>query len=357
MSTSTALSIKVLKTSISKLDELDFNNLSFGKAFSDHMFVADYKNGKWTNLEIVPYGPFLMSPAAAVLHYGQAIFEGMKAYKNEKGEVSLFRPLANHKRINVSAERMCMQTIPEDVFMEGLTQLVKLDADFVPTAEGSSLYIRPFLIATDEFIGVHPSDSYRFIIITSPSGAYYSEPVKVLVETNYTRAVEGGVGFTKVSGNYGRSLLPTKLAAEKGYQQIIWTDGKTHQYVEESGTMNLMVIINDVLITAPLGDTILAGITRDSVLTIARDWNMKVEERKVSVVEILEAHKAGTLQDAFGTGTAATITHISHIGFEGKDYELPPVKARGFSNKVKMELENIHLGKVKDVHNWMLKIS
>ena len=204
---------------------------------------------------------------------------------------------------------------------------------------------------------MHPSESYRFIIITSPSGAYYSEPVKVLVETNYTRAVEGGVGFTKVSGNYGRSLLPTKLAMEKGYQQIIWTDGKTHQYVEESGTMNLMVIINNVLITAPLGDTILAGITRDSVLTLARDWNMKVEERKISVVEIIEAHKSGTLQDAFGTGTAATITHISHIGFNGKDYELPNVKTRTFSNRVKKELDNIHLGKAEDTHNWMYHVS
>jgi branched-chain amino acid aminotransferase len=356
MSTSTAVFIKVQKTTQSRIKDLDFNHLSFGKVFSDHMFVADYKNGKWDDCQIVPYAPFQMSPAAAVLHYGQAIFEGMKAYKNEKGEVSLFRPIANQKRINTSAERMCMQTIPEEIFMEGLKQLIELDSAWVPTVEGSSLYIRPFLIATDEFIGVHPSDSYRFIIITSPSGAYYSEPVKVLVETNYSRAVEGGVGFAKVSGNYGRSLLPTKLANDRGYQQIIWTDGKTHQYVEESGTMNLMVVIDDVLITPPLGDTILAGITRDSVLTLARDWDMKVEERKLSIIEVMEAHKGGILQDAFGTGTAATITHISHIGFEGKDYELPPVNTRIFSNKVKKELDNIHLGKVEDIHKWMFKL-
>lgn len=357
MAFTTTLNIKVKKTSESRLKELDFDNLSFGSDFSDHMFVADFVDGKWCKLKILPYGPFQITPGAAVLHYGQAIFEGMKAYKNEKGDVSLFRPLANHARINKSAERMCMETIPEDVFMNGLIELIKLDAPWVPTQEGSSLYIRPFLVAMDEFIGVHPSSSYRFIIITSPSSAYYSEPVKVLVETTYTRAVEGGVGYTKVSGNYGRSLLPTKQALEKGYQQIIWTDGKEHRYVEESGTMNLMVMIDGVLITPPLGDTILAGITRDSVLTIARDWGVKVEERKVSIDEIIAANKTGTLEDAFGTGTAATITHISHIGYEGTDYELPPIESRGFSNKVKEELANIHLGKVADKHNWMLKIT
>jgi len=350
-------SIKIQKTSQSKLKELDFDNLSFGKAFADHMFVADFKNNKWTDLQIVPYGAFSISPAAAVLHYGQAIFEGMKAYKNENGEVSMFRPLANFKRMNASAERMCMQTIPEDVFMSGLAELVKLDKDFVPTAEGSSLYIRPFLIATDEFIGVHPSDSYRFIIITSPSGAYYSAPVKVLVETKFTRAAEGGVGFAKTSGNYGRSLLPTKIANEKGYQQIFWTDARNHRFLEESGTMNLMVVIDDVLITPSLTDqTILPGVTRDSVLTLAREWNMKVQERKISIDEVMETHAKGTLQDAFGAGTAATITHVSHIGFEGKDYELPDVKIRTFSNRVKKELEDIHRGRVKDTHNWMYKV-
>jgi len=352
----TSTSIKIQKTTQSKLNELDFNHLSFGKAFADHMFMADFNNNKWTDLQIVPYGAFPISPAAAVLHYGQAIFEGMKAYKNETGEVSIFRPWANFNRLNVSAERLCMQTVPEEVFMGGLTELVKLDKNFVPTAEGSSLYIRPFLIATDEFIGVHPSDSYRFLIITSPSGAYYSAPVKVLVETTYTRAAEGGVGFAKVSGNYGRSLLPTKLAAEKGYQQIFWTDARNHRFLEESGTMNLMVVIDDVLITPSLGDTILPGVTRDSVLTLAREWKMKVQERKISIDEVIDAHTKGVLQDAFGTGTAATITHVSHIGFEGKDYELPDVKTRTFSNRVKIELEDIHRGRIKDTHNWMYKV-
>ena len=356
MMTAETFSVKVQKTSKSRLSELDFNNLSFGKAFSDHMFMADYKDGQWADAQILPYGPMPMSPSTSALHYGQAIFEGMKAYKNDKGEVLLFRPLDNHKRINISAERMAMPGISEELFMEGLKQLVSLDRDWVPTTEGASLYIRPFLIGTDEYIGVKPSDDYRFYIITSPGGMYYNEPIKVLVETNFIRAVEGGVGYVKASGNYGRSLFPTKLAQQRGYHQIIWTDGRNHRYLEESGTMNLMFVIDDVLITPPLGDTILAGITRDSVLTLARDWKMKVQERKISIDEVIDAHKRGTLEEAFGTGTAATIAHIAQIGFEGKDYVLPPVPERIFSNRVAKELDNIRKGRVVDRHNWMYKI-
>ncbi len=356
MTSREGLSIRIQQTEESKLKDLDFSNLSFGKDFSDHMYVADFKGGEWCNLRILPYASFRITPGAAILHYGQSIFEGMKAYKNKDGQVSLFRPLENHKRMNISAERMCMETIPEDVFMDGLIELVKLDKAFVPTEDGSSLYIRPFLVATDEFIGVKPSETYRFLIITSPSGPYYSEPVKVLIETKYTRAVEGGVGFAKVSGNYGRSLLPTLKAEEQGYQQIIWTDGKEHKYLEESGTMNLMFVINDILITPPLGDTILPGITRDSILTIAREWGIQVEERRITIDDILNAHNDGTLQDAFGTGTAATITHISHIGLNGTDYELPAIENRTLSNKLKKELEAIHTGKIDDTRGWMIKI-
>jgi branched-chain amino acid aminotransferase len=228
-----------------------------------------------------------------------------------------------------------------------------MDNAWIPTAAGASLYIRPFIIGTDEFIGVKPSDTYRFYIFTSPAGVYYNKPVKVLVETNFIRAVEGGVGFVKASGNYGRSLFPTKLAQQRGYDQIIWTDARNHRYLEESGTMNLMFVIDDVLITAPLGDTILAGITRDSVLTLARDWKMKVQERKISIDEVIDAHKKGTLDEAFGTGTAATIAHISQIGFEGKDYILPDTNGRIFSNRVAQELENIRKGRSEDIHNWM----
>lgn len=356
MVTQDTVSIKVQKTAHSRIDELDFNNLSFGKVFSDHMFMADYKNGQWGDAQIVPYGPVLMSPSTSVLHYGQAIFEGMKAYKNEKGDVALFRPLDNHKRINISADRMCMPNITQEYFLEGLRKLIQMDQAWIPTAAGASLYIRPFIIGTDEFIGVKPSDTYRFYIFTSPSGVYYNKPVKVLVETNFIRAVEGGVGYVKASGNYGRSLFPTKLAQQRGYDQIIWTDARNHRYLEESGTMNLMFVIDDVLITAPLGDTILAGITRDSVLTLARDWKMKVQERKISIDEVIDAHKKGTLDEAFGTGTAATIAPISQIGFEGKDYILPDTKGRIFSNRVAQELENIRKGRSEDIHNWMYKI-
>jgi branched-chain amino acid aminotransferase len=356
MVTTDTLNIKVQKTANSRVKELDYNNITFGKLFSDHMFIADFKDNHWCDSEIVPYGQIPMSPATSALHYGQAIFEGMKAYKNSKGEVYLFRPLDNHKRINISAERMAMATIPQEIFMQGLTSLINLDRDWVPDTDGSSLYIRPFIVGTDEFIGVKPSDNYRFYIITSPAGKYYNEPVKVLVETNYIRAVEGGVGFVKASGNYGRSLFPSKLAQKRGYQQIIWTDARNHRYLEESGTMNLMFVIDDVLITPPLGDTILAGITRDSVLTLARDWKMKVQERKISIDEVIDAHKRGTLEDAFGTGTAATIAYISQIGFEGKDYVLPPVEGRIFSNRVAQELDDIRKCRIEDRHNWMYKV-
>ena len=350
------IEVKVQKASNSRIKELDFENLSFGKVFSDHMFTADYKNNQWGDAQIIPYGPIPMSPSTSALHYGQAIFEGMKAYKNLKGEVSLFRPLANHKRINISAERMCMPPIPEEIFLEGLRKLIELDNNWVPMNEGSSLYIRPFIIGTDEFIGVKPSDTYRFYIITSPSGLYYNRPVKVLVETNFIRAVEGGVGFVKASGNYGRSLYPTKLAQKKGYDQIIWTDAQNHRYLEESGTMNLMFVIDDVLITTPLGDTILAGITRDSVLTLARDWKMKVQERKISIDEVINASKNGSLHEAFGTGTAATIAHIAQIGFENINYDLPEIQPHSFANRVAKELENIRRGRVEDIHKWMYKI-
>ncbi|MDO9184721.1 MAG: branched-chain amino acid aminotransferase [Bacteroidia bacterium] len=357
MITANTIEVKVQKISKSRINELDFEHLTFGKIFSDHMFVVDYKNNQWGDAQILPYGPVPMSPSTSALHYGQAIFEGMKAYKNDKGEVSLFRPFDNHKRINISADRMCMPGIPQEYFIEGLKQLVRLDKDWVPTADGASLYLRPFIIGTDEFIGVKPSDTYKFYIITSPGGVYYNKPVKVLVETNFIRAVEGGVGFVKASGNYGRSLYPTKLAQQRGYDQIIWTDARNHRYLEESGTMNLMFVIDDVLITAPLGDTILAGITRDSVLTLARDWKVKVQERKISIDEVIDAHKNGTLQEAFGTGTAATIAHISTIGFEGKDYVLPGIEGQMFSQRVAKELEDIRKGRAEDIHNWMYKIA
>jgi branched-chain amino acid aminotransferase len=352
-----SMDIKINKITKSRVGDYDVNNVPFGKVFSDHMFVAEYADGKWQTGEISPYRDIPMSYALSALHYGQAIFEGMKAYKNDKGEISLFRTLENFKRLNISAVRMAMPEVPEEIFMGGLTELLKLDKAWVPSSETGSLYIRPFIIATDEAIGVKASETYKFIIITCPAGKYYSEPIKVMVETNYFRAVEGGVGFVKAAGNYGRSLFPTKLAQQKGYQQVIWTDAKTHSYVEESGTMNLMFVIDNILITPATSDTILAGVTRDSVLQLAREWGMMVEERKVSIKEIFDAHKNGKLQEAFGVGTAATIAQIVTIGFEGKDYELPPIEKRKFSPRVDQALRDIRKGRTEDKFRWTLKVA
>lgn len=351
------MQIAVEKVKVSRLPGLDVNNLVFGRVFSDHMFISDYTDGNWTENRIVPYADLPMSPASSVIHYGQSIFEGMKAYRSDSGEILLFRPLDNHKRLNRSAHRMAMPDVPEEVFMEGLRELLLLDKGWIPDGEGRSLYIRPFHMATDEYIGVKASDNYKFMIITSPVGHYYSEPLRVMIETQYFRAVQGGVGATKVSGNYGRSHYPTQLAKQKGYDQLIWTDSREHRYVEESGTMNLMFVIDDVLITPPLGDTILAGITRDSVLTLARDWGMKVQERRIAIDEIMDAFNRGVLQEAFGTGTAATIAQISVIGHAGIDYTLPPVAERKFSNKVNKALDDIRRGRAEDKHGWVVKIS
>lgn len=349
--------VKITKTAKSRVKDQDVNNVPFGKVFSDHMFVAEFKDGKWHQGEIMPFQDVPMSYALSALHYGQAIFEGMKAYKCGNGEINLFRPLDNFKRLNISAVRMAMPEVPEEIFIGGLIELLKLDKDWVPESESGSLYIRPFMISTDEAIGVKASDTYKFIIFTCPAGKYYSEPIKVMVETNYFRAVEGGVGFTKCAGNYGRSLFPTKLAQQKGYHQVIWTDAKTHSYVEESGTMNLMFVIDNILITPATSDTILAGVTRDSVIQLAREWGMLVEERKVSIKEIFDAHKNGKLQEAFGVGTAATIAHIVTIGYEGKDYVLPPVESRKFAPKIDQALRDIRKGRTEDKFRWIMKVA
>lgn len=350
------IDIKITPVKKSRVHDQDVNNVPFGRVFADHMFIAEYEDGKWTKCYIQPYENVPMSYAISSLHYGQAIFEGMKAYKSDDGHVSMFRPLENFYRLNKSAIRMAMPEVPEEIFMGGLNELLKLDKDWVPTSEYGSLYIRPFMISTDEAIGVKASDTYKFIIFCCPAGKYYAEPVKVLIEHHYFRSVRGGVGYVKAAGNYGRSLYPTKLAQEKGFQQVIWTDSETNKYVEESGTMNLMFVIDGVLITPSLSDTILAGITRDSVLTVARDWDIPIEERKISTDEIIEAHAKGTLQEAFGTGTAATIAHIKAIGFEDKLYELPPVEERKFAPKVDEFLRNLRKGREGDRHHWMYQV-
>lgn len=340
----------------SRISEVDFDDLKFGKVFSDHMFVADYCDGQWQNLQIVPYAPLSFGPAMSALHYGQAIFEGMKAYRTSNDEIVVFRPDANWKRINTSADRLCMPAIPEDVFMSGLSQLLQIDSQWVPKQKESALYIRPFMFATDEFVGIRPSDTYKFIIFTCPVGAYYNEPVRVRVETKFTRAAEGGTGFSKAAGNYAGALYPTKLAQAEGYHQLLWTDGKEHKYFEESGTMNLMFVINNVLVTPAVSSSILSGITRDSVVALAKEWGIAVEERRVSVAEVLEAIDNGTLQEAFGAGTAAVIAPIILINHEGSDYHLPALETRQFSNRVRKALDDIKHCRIADTHGWIYKI-
>lgn len=348
-------SIDIQPTAHSRIHQVDFDNLPFGHVFSDHMLVADYKEGRWVSCKIIPFAPLTISPATSVLHYAQSIFEGLKAYKNEKGEILVFRPQDNYRRMLRSAERMCMPSIPEEIFMEGMKELLLLDKAWIPQQKGASLYIRPFMFATDEFIGVRPSSSYKFIIFTCPVRQYYSEPVRVRIETHYTRAVPGGTGYAKAAGNYAAALYPAKLAQQAGYHQLIWTDGKTHEYIEESGTMNIMFRQGDRIITAPLGDSILAGITRDSVLTLARSWGYQVEERPVPVKEIITYLEEGKLDEAFGVGTAATIAHIALIGYKDKDYALPSIEKRTFSNRVLNTLDDIKYGRIADPYGWIWK--
>lgn len=350
------LDINITKTEESKLPHVDFDNLSFGRTYSDHMFMADYEDGEWKNTRIVPFRDLRISPANASLHYAQSIFEGLKAHKSESGEILAFRPDANAKRFNRSAERMCMPAVPEELFLGAIDALVKLDKSWVPDREGSSLYIRPFMFATDPYIGVRPSDTYSFIIITGPTGAYYSEPVKVKIEQQFTRAVRGGVGAAKTAGNYAASIFPAKQAQADGYHQLIWTDGQTHEFIEEAGTMNIMFVIDGVLLTPPTSDSILPGITRESALALANDWGIPVEERPISVSEVIEALEKGTMTEAFGIGTATTISPIAMIGHEGNDYELPAVETREVSNRLLAAITKIRLGEIEDAHGWIRKM-
>jgi branched-chain amino acid aminotransferase len=350
------LRIEIARALKSRRAEVDFDHLPFGKICTDHMFMVDFQNKEWKNPRIIPFGHIPMSPVSPAIHYGQAIFEGIKAHLSASGEILVFRPQDNLRRMNVSAERMCMPALPEELFMESLRTLIDLDRAWMPRTEGSSLYIRPFMFSADEYIGIRPSENFTFMIVLSPSGAYYSGAVKVKIETHYTRAIAGGTGFVKAGGNYGGSIYPAKLAQEEGFHQLLWTDGKQHKYIEESGTMNVMFVLNGRLVTPELSDSILAGITRDSVLKLARHWGMKVEERKVSVEEIIEGVTSGKLTEAFGTGTAATIAPISVIGYQGNKYTLPEIEHREFSNKVFKELNHIKYGKTEDIFGWIYKI-
>jgi branched-chain amino acid aminotransferase len=348
--------IDLEKSSQSKIGNIDWENLAFGHVFSDHMFLLDYESGKWTKPAIKPYGNISMSPATAVLHYSQTIFEGMKAYKNSAGEVYLFRPEENAKRFNESARRMCMPEIDIQIFLDALKALIDLDRNWVPSTKGSSLYIRPFMIAMDPYVGIRPAQQCKFMIIACPVGTYYAEPLSVKIETDYSRAVSGGTGNVKTGGNYAGALYPSRLAQEAGFQQVIWTDAKEHKYIEEVSTMNIVFQIGDTLITPASSDTILAGITRRSVIDIARAWGLKAEERLVSIAEIIEALENNTMVEAFGAGTAVTIAPIKVIQYKGKDYTLPATDKDNFSAKVNAELDAIRYGEKPDPFNWMVKV-
>ena len=336
----------------SRITDVDLSNLKFGSVFSDHQFRMDFDNGRWSAGVIEPFGDMAMNPAAMVLHYGQAIFEGMKAFRQEDGGIALFRPDANISRLNVSADRMCMPAVDEGLFMEALQELVRLDRAWVPDGEGASLYIRPFMFSTEVHVGVKPSDAYRFMIFTCPVGPYYKGSVRVKVETDYTRAAPGGTGFAKAAGNYAAALKPTELAKAQGYQQILWTDAVEHKYIEESGTMNAVFVLNGKLVSPALGDTVLNGVTRNSILTLARHFGMDVEERRVSVAELKSAAESGALTEAFGVGTAATMTPIEAIGFAGGDVALPEVASWTVMPQLSKALDDIRRGRAEDPFGW-----
>jgi branched-chain amino acid aminotransferase len=340
----------------SGLSQVDFGNIPFGQVFADHMLVSDYKNGQWTDARIEPFGNLSLSPACLVFHYGQAIFEGMKAYKDDDGNVVMFRARDNFLRFNRSAVRMCMPEVPEYLFMEGLRQLLELDRDWVPDRDGSALYIRPFMIATDEYLGVKPSQSYKFMVFTCPVGAYYPEPIKLKIEQHYTRASGGGIGYAKAGANYASSLYPAKLAQQEGHHQLIWTDAEHHEYIEESGTMNLFFVIDGEIFTADLDGRILAGITRASAIRLLRDHGYTVHERKLSVTELLQAFDEGKLTEVFGTGTAATIAFVDSVAHNDKQLPLPPAAERPVSLFLKEKLDNIKKGREEDPYNWVERI-
>lgn len=346
---------KITKTTESKLSSLDVNNIPFGKYFTDHMLEANYENGEWGLAEIKPYQPITIDPSCSAIHYGQAIFEGIKAYKNQAGEPVIFRPEDNFKRFNISAARMEMPPVPEEIFMEGMKQLVNLDKDWIPDKPDHSLYIRPFMFSMDEAIGVKPGLKYKFLIILSPTGPYYSAPMKIFVEEKFVRAVPGGVGFAKNAGNYGAAMHATAEAKKKGYDQVLWMDAIEHKYVQECGTMNVMFIIGDTAVTPPLEDTILAGVTRNSVITLLKEMGIRVEERPLSIDEITSAYKKGELKELFGTGTAATISLIKELCYRDFVMDFDTEKWK-IAPEVKHKLNEIKEGKAEDKCGWLVKI-
>lgn len=351
-----ALDIQVTKSGKTRLHEIDFNNLPFGKHFTDHMLEVDYVNGEWGRVQIKPYQSLELSPALSALHYGQSIFEGIKAYKDRDGKPFIFRPWDNYRRFNISAERMMMPAVPEDIFIEGMRRLIDLDRDWIPMKSDFSLYIRPFMFATDDAIGVKASDTYKFMILLSPTGPYYSVPMRIYVEEKYTRAARGGFGFAKAAGNYGGSMLATAVARQRGFDQVLWTDAFEHKYVQEIGTMNVFFVIGDKVLTPDLeAGTILEGVTRDSAIEVLREEGYTVEEGPINIDDVVRAWQAGELKEVFGTGTAATISMIKELVYE--DYTMSfDTDKWVVAPTVKRVLTDIREGRRADSRGWMFAI-
>ena len=347
--------MKIKEIETSRINEVDFTNLEFGAVFTDHMFSCDYINGEWVNPEIIPYQPISVSPASRVFHYGQACFEGMKAYKDINNKIWLFRPDENYKRIIKSSLRLAMPEFPENLFFEGLNNLLKLDSDWIKPGIGNSLYIRPFIFASEGSINATEANQYKFMIICAPASSYYSGEVRVKIEKSFSRAAKGGVGYAKAAGNYAAQFYPTTLAKNEGFQQIIWTDSSNHEYIEEAGTMNLFFRIGNKLITAPTSDSILDGVTRKSLIQIAKDQGIKVEVRPIKVEELIDAAKNKTLLEIFGSGTAVVVLPIKGFGYENSKYELIQ-KENSWAIMLKNKLNNIQYNLIEDPYNWTVEV-
>lgn len=345
-------SVEIRKTTNSKLPLVDFGHLEFGKYVADHMLICDYANGEWRRPQIIPYNNLSLDPSTLALHYGQTVFEGMKAFRMHDQRINIFRVDRHYDRFARSLDRMCMAIPPRDIFIEGLLRLVELDRDWVPRQPGASLYLRPFIYASEAKFGVKVSDQYRLVIFSGPVPELYAKPIKVKVETNYIRAARGGTGFAKCGGNYGGAFYPTQLARQQGYDQLLWTDAKENRFIEESGMMNAMFVINNALVTPPSSDSILDGITRDSLLTLATDLGLRVEERQVSISELELAFRDQTITEAFGAGTAAVVAPIGTIHIAGIDHQLPAYGPESMQSRLKKELEQIRLGQIDDRHGW-----
>lgn len=349
------MTLHIEKAAKSKISEVDFNNLQFGHEFTDHMFECDFVDGEWQTPVIKPYQPILFDPSAKVFHYGQAVFEGMKAYKDDDDKIWLFRPEQNQERINISAERLDMPSFPKDLFFEGLTSLLKIDSEWIQKGEGNSLYIRPFIIATEHGISASASNRYKFMIICSPVQAYYAGEVRVVIADKYSRSANGGVGYAKAAGNYAGSFYPARLAREKGFQQVVWTDSCTHEYLEEAGVMNVFFRINNTLLTAPTSDRILDGITRKSIIQFLESEGINIEVRPIKVTEIVEAARKGELLEMFGAGTAAVVSPILGFSHQGESFELPKVE-NSYASFIKKSITAIQQNKAEDKFGWRYEV-